>query len=382
MRIPLCRPVISSDDRAAVQAAMEAGWVSSAGPQLLEFERHLGEYTGVADVVVVSSGTAALHLALTVSGIKPGDEVFVSDFNFAASAFAASYCNAELSFVDCSTDDWNADPSLVRDELVSRRLAGLPLPKALLLADIYGSLIARDRYLELRDEFGLVIIEDAAEALGSTWPDGSAAGTAGDLGCLSFNGNKLITAGAGGAVLCKNRDQAQAVRHLANQSKIAGIGYDHDAVGYNYRMTAVHAALGNSQLNRIDRVLSAKRRIADTYREQLSGLGIKGIPNAEHGTLNEWMSVVLLPRQNGVTADELVVGLAERGIEARPAWSPLSLMDPFASCGQLGHGNAKHLRNYAVALPCSEDLTIAEQHEVIEEVAKIVGSGPAGRMRG
>ena len=379
MLIPLCRPVVTPEDLAAVQKAMENGWVSSAGPQITQFEQRLSAYTGSPDVVVVSSGTAALHLALTVSGIGPGDEVFVSDFNFVASAFAARYCGATLTFVDCSAGDWNANPELVREELVRRRSAGLPKPKALLLADIYGSLVSRDKYHEIRDEFDLIIIEDAAEALGSRWPDGSAAGTAGLLGCISFNGNKTITAGAGGAVLCKDPDHAQRVRHLANQAKVPGIGYDHDALGYNYRMTAIHAALGNSQLNRIDSVLEAKSHIANTYRERLAELGMSGVPNHEGGVLNDWMSVLLIPTEFRVTADDLVTSLAEREIEARPAWTPLSAMAPFATCGRLGDRTAQHLRDYAVALPCSEDLTRSEQDRVIEEIARILSARPVDR---
>lgn len=382
MRIPLCRPVVAREDLEAVQAAMRDGWVSSAGPYLAEFEEHLSSYTDCANVAVVSSGTAALHLALKVSGVEVGDEVFVSDFNFAASAFAARYCGARLTFVDCSASDWNADAQLVRDELVRRRAANTPLPKVLLLADIYGSLFAKDRYLEIQDDFGVLIIEDAAEALGSKWSDNTSAGTAGNFGCISFNGNKLITSGAGGAVLCETPGQAEQIRHLANQSKLPGIGYDHDAVGYNYRMTAIHAALGNSQLNRIDRILTEKRRIAERYREQFSKLGLSRVPNAGGGTLNEWMSVFLLTEDHDVTADDLVLRLADCGIEARPAWTPLSQMGPFADEGRLGGSTARFLRKYAVAFPCSEDLTSAEQDEVIEEVADILNSAPLSRSSG
>ena len=366
-RIPLSEPVLGATEVQAVADAVAGGFVSSAGPLIGEFEQRFAAAVGARFAVACSSGTAALHLALVVCGVGPGDLVAVSDFTFMASANAAVYQGAELLLVDSDTASWCMDPDLVRAEFARRRAVGQALPKVLEIVHILGQ-PADPALFDVCAEYGVIAVEDAAEALGATWTSGPLAGrqvgTVGRLGAFSFNGNKIITTGGGGMVTTDDPVLADRVRHLSTQARVPAVGYLHDAVGYNYRLTNVAAALGLAQLDRLDAHVARKRRIAERYDAVLPSLGFQPPPRLPGTASTYWLySAVLNP---GLDRDEALDHLNRDGIDARALWRPLRDQPPMSAAGCLGSGEvSRELFARGVSLPSSPSLTDADQDRVI-----------------
>ncbi|MCS6969621.1 MAG: aminotransferase class I/II-fold pyridoxal phosphate-dependent enzyme [Planctomycetota bacterium] len=361
--IPLAVPTLSADDERWLVDCVRSGFVSSVGAFVEEFERALARQLGAAHVVACASGTAAIHLALRALGVGPGDRVLVSDCTFVASANPAAYLGAELAFVDSETASWNLDPALVEEAL--RRWAPV---KAVIAVHLYGQPADLGPILEACRRHGAFLIEDAAEALGASYAAdyphpacrGRQAGTIGDIGCLSFNGNKVITTGGGGACIVADAALAARIRHLSTQAKLPGIGFVHDAIGYNYRMPNLNAALGLAQLARLPQFLERKRAIAARYRAWAAAHGYACQPTLPGTRSSEWLPSLLVPRRDAVLA-----ALQARGIRARPVWTPLSAQPCHRGRPRFGGAVSDRLAAEGLSLPCSVGLSDEQQQRVI-----------------
>ncbi len=285
-RILLSSPDVGPLERDALLRAFDSGWVAPVGPELDAFEADLAAFTGWPGTVAMSSGTAALHLALLTLGVGPGDDVLVSSFTFAATANAVAYTGATPTFLDSEVTSWNLDPQLLADALASADAAGR-LPAAVVAVDLYGQCADYDAIVPLCAQYGVPLVEDAAEALGSTHR-GRAAGTLGDVGILSFNGNKIITTSGGGALLSPDPAVADRVRYLATQARQPEVHYEHTDVGFNYRLSNLLAAMGRAQLERLPDMSARRLAINEHYRDQLAEVaGLAFMPIAPWSTADD-----------------------------------------------------------------------------------------------
>lgn len=377
-RIFLSEPTVGDAEAEAAASTIRARKLT-AGPVLGDFEARLAELLEVPEVIAVATGTAALHLCLLDAGVGPGDEVWVSDLTFMATANAASYCGAQVTLVDSERETWNLDPNVVVDELSTRAKAGRPLPAAIVPVHLLGHPAWLAPILEAAELHGVPVIEDAAEALGTTWTEGPnrgvAPGTVGTAGVFSFNGNKLVTTGGGGAIVAPDAARRVRLRHVAEQGKIAGRDYEHDVIGYNYRLSHVSAAIGVAQLDRLPTMLERRRAIADRYAEAFADLPDVGAqPQADWAERSGWLASIVL--KDDATRARVRAALTGAGIEARPIWRPIRRQIPYESSPVLGGTVALELADRVLCLPCSAHLTDAEQAEVVAIVRTVLGVAP------
>ncbi|MDQ1420757.1 MAG: hypothetical protein QOJ52_2719 [Acidimicrobiaceae bacterium] len=372
-RIPLCIPELGGNAAAYLNECLQTNWVSSVGPFVSRFEREFAARVESPHAVACASGTAAIHLALLATGVQPGDEVWVSDLTFIASANPARYCGASVTLVDSEADTWNLDPQLVVDELEARAKRGDRMPAAIVAVHLLGHPPQLAPVLEAAAARGVPVIEDAAEALGATWNRGPIAGrqagSVSTIGCFSFNGNKVITSGGGGMLVTGDESLAARARHLSTQAKIPGVAYRHDEVAYNYRLTNLAAALGVAQLERLDEYLDRKRAISERYDEAFRGLaGMTTPPRQDWARSSVWLYSPLFA--TGQVRERVRLALAAADIEARPVWTPLHQQPPYAASSVLGGGFvASDLASRALSLPSSVGLTDQEQQEVVGVVS-------------
>ena len=370
-RIYLSPPHLSGLEAEFLQEALESGWIAPLGPQVEAFEREFAEVVGAKYALAVSSGTAAIHLALIHVGVRPGDEVVVSTLTFAASAFPVLYLGARPIFIDSERTSWNMDPGLL-EEFLRRRAQVGRLPRAVVLVHLYGQSADIDPIRALCQEYGVPLIEDAAEALGSTYK-GKSPGTFGLAGIFSFNGNKIITT-SGGGMLVSNREEIIAhARKLATQAREPVPWYEHREVGYNYRMSNLLAALGRAQLRTLEERVEKRRRIFQRYVEGLADLpGISFQPEAPWGRHTRWLTVITIESEMfGATAEEVRRALEIKNIEARPVWKPLHLQPVFRDCEKIGGAVAESLFAKGLCLPSGSVLTESEQTRIIEIVKSL-----------
>lgn len=377
--IPLCAPEIAGNEWAYVRECLDSGWVSSAGGYVDRFERALAEVTGTRSAVATVNGTAALHLACLIVGIRPGDEVLVSALTFIAPANAIRYAGAWPVFVDAEPDYWQMDVAKARQFLevncsregtvVRNRTTGRPV-RAILPVHVLGHPVDMAPLLDLAREFGLVVIEDATESLGATYR-GRPVGQLGDVACFSFNGNKLITTGGGGMLVTNSEALGQRARYLSTQAKDDAIEYVHGAVGYNYRLTNLQAAMGVAQMERLGKHLAAKRRITGRYGAALREIpGLTPMREAPWAQSACWMYTVLVDEQQfGVGSRELLRRLAAAGIQTRPLWEPLHRSAAHPGAPHTDCAVAEHLNRVALSLPCSVGLTSEDQDYVVAAIA-------------
>lgn len=371
-RIPLSVPHLAGNERSYLQECVDTNFVSSVGPFVPRFEAEFAARVGSPFGVACASGTAAIHVALQVAGVGAGDEVWVSDFTFIATVNPITYLGARPVLVDADPATWNMDAALVCEELRRRQRAGRPLPKALLPAHVLGLPTDLAPLVEVCQECGVTLVEDAAEALGAGFTAGPLAGrqvgTVGLLGCFSFNGNKIITTGGGGMMVTADAALARRAKHLTTQARRPGPEYWHDEVGYNYRLTNLAAALGVAQLEQLDAFLAAKRAIARRYDEALGAVpGVSLPPRPTWAAPTMWLySILIDPTQAAVDRRRALEILDRHGIQARPVWAPAHLMPFYRDAERLGGGVGERLFEQGLSLPCSVGLRPAEQAEVID----------------
>jgi dTDP-4-amino-4,6-dideoxygalactose transaminase len=367
-RIFLSPPDVGDLERKLLIEAFDSNWVAPVGPDLDAFEAQVAELVGVRHAVALSSGTAALHLALIAAGVRPGDTVLVPSFTFAASANAVMYLGARPVFLDSTADTWNVDPALVAEELRTSAIRGR-LPRAVIAVDMYGQCADYDLLLATCDRYGVALIEDAAEALGATYR-GRAAGSFGVAGVLSFNGNKIVTTGGGGMLVTDDGRVASRTRYLATQAREPVGHYEHRSVGYNYRLSNLLAAIGRGQLHRLDDLIATRHQTARCYRAALGDLpGLEFMPIARYGTPNWWLTCLLVDADAfGAGRDELLAALARRNIEARPAWKPMHLQPVFSGCVVRGGAVSADLFRRGVCLPSGSALTEDDRARVVDVV--------------
>ena len=370
-RIYLSPPDVGALERQMLLAAFDSNWIAPAGPDLDAFEAEVAERAGVDHAVGLSSGTAALHLALLLEGVGPGDEVLVPSFTFIATAAAVRYLGATPVFVDCSVSNWALDPDLVADDLALRARQGR-LPAALVTVDLYGQTADYDRLSDQCDRYDVPLFEDSAEALGAGYR-GRPAGSFGRAGVFSFNGNKIITTSSGGMLVTQSGELAARARHLANQARDPFVHYEHSELGFNYRMSNLLAAVGRAQLIGLDDRIRRRERIDQRYRQALEGTpGITFMPIADYGRPNWWLTTIVVdPGAFGADREQIRLALEARDIESRPTWKPLHLQPVFAGSPTVGGAVCAGIFERGLCLPTGSALSPADQDRVIETVLSL-----------
>jgi len=371
-RVYLSPPDIGPDEQALVADAFASNWIAPLGPHVDAFETEFAHCVGAAHAVALSSGTAALHLALRLLGVSAGDEVLCSTLTFVASANPIVYEGGTPVFLDCERESWNLDPNVLADALKAR--PGKK-PKALVLAHLYGQSANLDPIAELCERHGVPLIEDAAEALGATY-HGKPVGTRGFAGVFSFNGNKIITTSGGGMLVTEDGDLARRARFLATQARDPAPHYEHSQLGFNYRLSNVLAAIGRGQLRHLAEKVNRRRANFEFYQKTLGDLpGVEFMPEAPWGRANRWLTCLTIdPAVARTNREEVRLALAAENIEARPVWKPLHLQPLFAQTPRFGGAVAEDLFANGLCLPSGSNLPEGDR----ARVAAVVRAGFPG----
>jgi len=379
-RIPLAEPTIGGNAARYLADCLATNFVSSIGPYVERFEAAFAAAVGVRHAVACASGTAAIHLAMRVLDVGPGDEVLVPSLTFVASANPIRYERATPVLVDSESATFDLDPAIVVEELDRRARHGLRQPKAVEVVHLVGHPADIAPILEASERHGVAVVEDASEALGATYRDGPLrgrqVGSVGRLGCFSFNGNKIITTGGGGMITTDDDGLARRARHLSTQARLPGRAYGHDEIGYNYRLSNLAAALGLAQLEELPALLAGRRAVAERYDAALAGLpALRTAPRAGWAEPSFWLYTASLDTaRQGPSRDGLLDGLAARGIDARPLWTPLHLMPLYSDAPRLGGAVAERIFAAAVSLPSSSNLPAVDQARVVDGLRALLGA--------
>src|ERR1022692_1637367 len=378
-RILLSVPHMGGTEQTYLREAFTSNWLSTVGPNLTAFEQDIENRVGLR-AVALSSGTAAIHLGLRLLGVGPGDEVFCPTLTFTASCNPVRYLGAEPVFVDSDYATWNLDPNILEDALSERAQRG-KLPRALVVVDLYGQGADLDSILAICRNYEVPVLEDAAEALGAVYRK-RPAGTFGELGVFSFNGNKIITTTGGGMLASRNAAWVEKARFWSQQARDPGIAYEHSELGYNYRMSNVLAGIGRGQLEVLALRVHQRRAIAFRYREAFADLpGISLMPQAPYGLHTNWLSCFLIEEKKfGCSRDELIRALDAANIESRPVWKPMHLQPLYAGCERYGGDVAEDLFHRGICLPSSSSLSLEDQLYVINQVRAAAGAGPLSAL--
>ncbi|RUT03096.1 putative pyridoxal phosphate-dependent aminotransferase EpsN [Dulcicalothrix desertica PCC 7102] len=354
-----------------VKEAFDTNWIAPVGPHVDAFEQEFCQVTGAAHAAAVSSGTAALHLALQLIGVGYGSEVICSTLTFAASANPITYLGAKPVFIDSDRISWNMNPDLLQEALEQRDRIG-KLPKAVVLVHLYGQSADIEPILKVCNQYGIPLIEDAAEALGATYK-GRTPGTFGNIGIYSFNGNKIITTSGGGMLVSDDRDLVAKARFLATQARDPAPHYQHSEIGYNYRLSNVLAGIGRGQLQVLNDRVAARRRNYEVYSSALGNLpGIEFMPEASFGNSSRWLTCLTIdPETFGANTEQIRIALAKQQIETRPVWKPLHLQPVFAECECIGGEVAEDLFARGLCLPSGSNLTDTDLKRVIDAILSV-----------
>ncbi|MDJ0753310.1 MAG: aminotransferase class I/II-fold pyridoxal phosphate-dependent enzyme [Ardenticatenaceae bacterium] len=371
-RIYLSPPHMSGWEQQFVQDAFDTNWIAPLGPHVNAFEEEFCEVVGSAHAAALSSGTAALHLAMILQGIEPGDEVLVSDLTFSASVNPIIYCGGKPVFIDSETASWNLDPNLLEDALKKKAAAG-NLPKAMIIVHLYGQAADMEAICALSEQYGVPIIEDAAEALGATH-HGRAPGTLGRMGIYSFNGNKIITTSGGGMLVSDDKALIDQARKLATQARDPAPHYQHSQIGYNYRLSNILAGVGRGQLRVLSDRVQTRRQNFDFYCNNLGHLpGISFMPEAPWGRSNRWLTVMQVnPELSGSDREQIRLALEEENIESRPVWKPMHLQPIYAQYEVFGGHVSEHLFERGLCLPSGSSLTKSDLNRIVYLIRSIV----------
>lgn len=373
-RIFLSPPHMSGYEQEYIAEAFNTNWIAPLGPNVDAFEKELAEYVGIKGAAALVSGTAAIHLALKLTGVKRGDTVFCSTLTFAASINPALYEGAVPVFIDSEPDTWNMSPGALQRAFAEAGKKGR-LPAAVIIVNLYGQSADMDRLLPVCESYGVPVIEDAAESFGAKYK-GKYSGTFGRFGIYSFNGNKIITTSGGGMLVSDDLEAVNKAKFWAAQAREPVLHYEHNEVGYNYRLSNVLAGIGRGQLKVIDERIKARRAVFNRYYAAFSGIdGIDFMPEADYGLSNCWLTVLTIdPDKCGISRNNIIKALAEENIEARPVWKPMHLQPLFKGCRYYTHEPGKSVSDglfeKGLCLPSGSNLTIEEQDRVIDCVLR------------
>ncbi|HEY9049455.1 MAG TPA: aminotransferase class I/II-fold pyridoxal phosphate-dependent enzyme [Ohtaekwangia sp.] len=369
-KIWLSAPHMGGHEIKFVQEAFDTNWISPVGPHIIAFEKELAAYNTIGHCAALSSGTAAIHLALIILGVERNDEVICSTFTFSGSCNPIAYQGAVPVFVDSENETWNMDPQLLDLAIADRIKKTGKRPKAIIVVHLYGMPAKIEEIMQVAKKYEIPVIEDAAEALGATY-NGKKLGTFGDLSIYSFNGNKIITTSGGGALVSNNEAWIQRARFLATQAREPAPHYEHATIGYNYRLSNISAGIGRGQLQVLDQRIEQRRKIYSFYEEKLSSLsGIKFLPEPAGLFANRWLTTILIdPNESGgVTTDIIRKDLEAHNIESRPVWKPMHLQPVFKDCPSYVNGVSEHLFSQGLCLPSSTN----NSPEQFERVVKLI----------
>ncbi|KRA55359.1 aminotransferase class I/II-fold pyridoxal phosphate-dependent enzyme [Devosia sp. Root635] len=371
-QVLLSTPHMGDTELEFVMEAFRTNWIAPLGPNVDAFERETAELVGVEHAVALSSGTAAIHLALRLLDVGPGDTVFCSTLTFAASVNPVVYQGAQPVLIDSEPESWNMSPDAL-ERAFEWAKAESRLPKAVIVVSLYGQSADMDPILEICGRYGVPVVEDAAESLGARYK-GKASGTLGQFGIYSFNGNKIITTSGGGMLLAPNAEMASAARFLATQARDPAPHYQHSTIGYNYRMSNILAGVGRGQLRVLDERVQARRAVFQGYKDALSDVEwLEWMPEPEWSYSTHWLSVVAIRQDaaKSVTAQRLIERLSEEFVEARRVWKPMHLQPVFADAPSFDHGNhsvSADLFERGVCLPSSSHLSADAVNRVVDTI--------------
>lgn len=373
-KIWLSSPHMSGNEMKYIQEAFDTNWVAPLGPNVDGFESELASKLNVNSVAALSSGTAAIHLALIILDVKQGDEVICQSFTFSATANPIMYQGATPVFIDSEKDTWNMDPELLEVAIRDRIKKGKK-PKAIIVVHLYGMPAKMDEIIQIGEKYEIPIIEDAAEALGSFYK-GKPCGSIGEMGVLSFNGNKIITTSGGGALISNNMDYIKKARFISTQSRDKAPHYQHSTVGYNYRMSNIVAGIGRGQLEVIEDRVESRRSVNDFYRsflDNVSGLSFHSEPDGMRS--NFWLTAVLInaSKTGGVSRETIRLGLESDNIESRPLWKPMHLQPVFASAPAYTNGFSEYAFNIGLCLPSGSNLSEEEKYRIKKQLVNLIG---------
>lgn len=377
-RIFLSPPHMSGLEETYVKEAFASNWIAPLGPHVTAFEKEVAAYAGVKGALAVSSGTAAIHLALRLLGVGQGDIVFCSSLTFIGSVNPVLYLGATPVFIDSEPNSWNMS-SVALDKAFKWAQKAGKMPKAVVIVDLYGQSADYDALLRICNRYGVPVVEDAAEAMGSTYK-GKACGTLGKFGVYSFNGNKIITTSGGGMLLSDDEEALTKALFWATQARDKAPWYQHSEMGYNYRMSNIVAAIGRGQLTVLEERVKARREVFKRYKEALGDIpGVGFMPEASYGQANRWLTVMTLDSNyTSITPMQIIKTLEAENIEARPVWKPMHLQPLFADNMYFTHEEeisvSDRLFDRGVCLPSGSSLTIEEQQRVIDCVKRCLTS--------
>ncbi len=373
-KIWLSSPHMGGNEMKYVQEAYDTNWVAPLGPNVNQFEEDLQNYTGAKHASALSAGTAAIHLALILSGVKAGDEVIASSFTFSATVNPVTYLGATPILVDSEKDTWNMCP-VALEEAIKDRIARGKKPKAIVCVYLYGMPAKIEELMAIANKYEIPFIEDAAEALGSKYKN-KALGTFGKFGILSFNGNKIITTSGGGALISDDKEAIEKSRFLATQARDNAPHYQHSHIGYNYRMSNIVAGIGRGQMEVLDERVAQRRANFQFYKElfkNIEGVTLLEEPNGDYFS-NYWLTSILVnpEKTNGITREDLRLAMEEENIECRPLWKPMHLQPVFADCPFYGNGTSERLFEHGLCLPSGSNLTDQDRDRIANKIMKIM----------
>ncbi|MEH6954663.1 DegT/DnrJ/EryC1/StrS family aminotransferase [Neobacillus drentensis] len=363
---------MSGNELKYINDAFETNWIAPLGPNVDAFEAEVAQYVGASEVVAVSSGTAAIHLALLLLGVGMGDKVFCSSLTFIASANPIIYQGAEPVFIDSEPETWNMSPQALERAFCDAIKNG-PLPKAVIVVNLYGQSAKMEELSAICNKYGVPIIEDAAESLGAMYK-GKASGTFGKFGVFSFNGNKIITTSGGGMLVSDDRESIQRARFLATQARDAAPHYQHSQIGFNYRLSNILAGIGRAQLEVLDERVAARRGIFQRYKNELSEIpGVTFMPELIDTFSNRWLTALTINEKvSGISVTEVLDALSEENIEARPVWKPLHLQPIFKERKYYPHNEqesvSETLFNSGLCLPSGSNMKDEDVETVIHHI--------------
>ncbi|MEN8139370.1 MAG: aminotransferase class I/II-fold pyridoxal phosphate-dependent enzyme [Bacteroidota bacterium] len=369
-KIWLSSPHMGGEEFKYVTEAFDTNWIAPIGPHINKFEEDISSYIGGDSVAALSSGTAAIHLALMMLNVGEGDEVICSSFTFAASANPIIYQKATPVFIDSEEETWNMSPEYL-EQAIKDRISKGKKPKAIILVYLYGNAAKNDELFEVAEKYDIPVIEDAAEALGATYK-GKSLGTFGEIGVFSFNGNKIITTSGGGAIVSSNKGYIDKAKFLSTQARDAAVHYQHSEIGYNYRMSNVSAAIGIGQMKVLDKHIEYRRNNYELYKKELENLGVEFVEELEGSFSNRWLTCVIIDpkKTGGKTREDIRIALEKVNVESRPLWKPMHMQPVFEEYPFYGGGVSEMLFEKGLCLPSGSNLTDEDRKRVTDNIKK------------